>query len=202
MAGLFVTFEGGEGAGKSTVLARVASILRQDGRKVLTTREPGSGEFGAAVRQLLLHSGEIPPRSELLLFLADRANHVSTVIKPALARGEVVLCDRFADSTMVYQAMVRGLDRDFVVAGNRFAVGDTWPSRTYLLDIETELGLKRAKGGDRLDAMPLAFHQAVRQGFLELAQQEPDRWLLVDASQPSDTVLEVVLADLRTKLDG
>ena len=196
MPGKFVTFEGGEGAGKTTVLALVAQELKDRGWSVLTTREPGAGEVGAAIRQLLLHSGEIPPTTELLLFLADRSNHVETIIKPALAKGTVVLCDRFVDSTTVYQAHVRGLDASFIQAGNRFATSGLVPDRTYLLDVPVEIGLARAKGGDRLDAMPAEFHEKVREGFLKLAQQDPARWRTLDASQSASSVASAIIEDL------
>ncbi|RYG24517.1 dTMP kinase [bacterium] len=179
---MFVTFEGPEGAGKSTALRAVAEKLREAGHRVLETREPGSGDVGKAVRALLLHGGDLEPRAELLLFLADRAQHVSEVVRPALERGEIVLCDRHADSTLVYQGVARGLDVDFVRAGNAFATGGLVPDLTLLLDVPAETGLARLENPDRMDSLPVAFHEKVRVGFLDLASKEPQRIRLLDGS--------------------
>lgn len=189
---MFITFEGPEGAGKSTALRTVAARLRESGRDVLETREPGAGPFGARVRELLLHGDDMPPRSELFLFLADRANHVETIVRPALERGAWVLCDRHADSTFVYQAHVRGLDPAFVHAANAFATSGLRPDLTFLLDINPEQGLARVTDRNRLDAQPLTFHVKVRDGFLELARREPKRFVVIDASQPPKEVVEAI----------
>ncbi|MHB8636615.1 MAG: dTMP kinase [Fimbriimonadaceae bacterium] len=194
--GLFVTFEGGEGVGKSTAISGAAQALRSTGRRVLKTREPGAGAFGAAVRTLLLDSNHITDRSELFLFLADRANHCVQVIEPALARGEIVLCDRHADSTVVYQSIVRGLDETFVRAANAFATNGLVPDLTLLLDAPAEAGLSRLGSKNRLDREPLDFHRQVREGFLRLAQNEPDRWRTIDATQDVQAVLACVLAEI------
>lgn len=180
---MLITFEGPEGAGKSTALRTVAARLRQTGRAVVETREPGSGDVGAAIRAILLEGGHVEPRAELLLFLADRAQHVATLIRPALDRGDVVLCDRHADSTFVYQAVARGLDSGFVRAGNAFATGGLVPDLTLLFDLPAEVGLARLTNPDRIDSFPLAFHQKVRQGFLDLAATEPERFRTLDATQ-------------------
>jgi dTMP kinase len=179
---MFITFEGPEGAGKSTAVREVAGRLRARGLTVLTTREPGAGTFGAAVREVLLHGEAMPPAAELFLFLADRANHVARIVRPALARGEWVLCDRFADSTLVYQSHVRGLDLAFVRSANAFATGGLVPDLTLLLDLDPELGLARVSSANRLDREPLEFHRAVRAGFLALAEAEPLRWRIIDAA--------------------
>lgn len=191
---MFITFEGPEGAGKSTALRAVAERLQARGLDVITTREPGAGDFGRQIREILLHGEEMPPASELFLFLADRANHVATLIRPALERGEWVLCDRHADSTFVYQAVARDLDADFVRTANRFATGGLVPDRTLLFDLDPEVGLARLTSPDRLDAQPLAFHRKVREGFLALAGTEPRRFRVLDASQPPETVVEAALA--------
>jgi len=193
---MFITFEGPEGAGKSTALRVVAESLTKQGRDVLTTREPGATDFGQKVRELILHGEEMPAEAELFLFLADRANHVRRVIRPALAEGKTVLCDRFADSTFVYQAAVRGLDHAFIHQANRFATGGLVPNLTFLLDLDPEIGLARLKSKDRLDSQPLAFHQAVRKGFLDLARAEPKRWRRIDAEGPSDSVIHAILAEI------
>ena len=164
---MFITFEGPEGAGKSTALAALAARLRLAGRKVLTTREPGAGDFGKRIREILLHGDDLDPKAELLLFLADRSNHVATIILPALAGGLIVLCDRYADSTLVYQAYARGLDEEFARAGNKFATGNLVPDLTLLFDLEPELGLARLTSKDRLDAQPLEFQASgYAKGFL------------------------------------
>lgn len=190
---MFITFEGPEGAGKSTAILGVAAGLRAAGHRTVETREPGSGEVGKAIRAILLHGGELEPRAELLLFLADRAQHVSEVIRPALARGEVVLCDRHADSTFVYQGVARGLDPEFVRSGNRFATGGLVPDLTLLFDLPAEVGLARLQNPDRLDALPLAFHQKVRQGFLDLAAAEPARFRKIDATRNPGEVVAAAL---------
>ena len=193
---MFVTFEGPEGAGKSTALRAVADRLLAQGLDVVTTREPGAGDFGRQIREMLLHGEDMPPVAELFLFLADRANHVETFIRPALARGQWVLCDRHIDSTFVYQAVARGLDPDFVRAANRFATGGLLPDRTLLFDIDPEVGLARLSSPDRLDAQPLSFHQKVREGFLTLAGTEPERFRVLDASQSPDRVVDAAIAVL------
>jgi dTMP kinase len=196
---VFITFEGGEGAGKSTVVAAVAAALQADGLDVITTREPGAGEFGALIRQILLHGGDMGARSELFLFLADRANHVETVIRPALEQGQWVLCDRYADSTFVYQSFVRGLDPEFVSRANDFATGSLRPDLTVLLDLDVAVGLGRLQSRDRLDAQPVEFHERVRAGFLERARSEPDRWVLIDASQSPEAVALAALEAVRQR---
>lgn len=199
---MFVTFEGPEGAGKSTVLRLAAAHLRDLGKTVFETREPGAGEVGGQIRQILLHGGDLPPASELFLFLADRANHVATMVRPRLAEGEWVLCDRHADSTFVYQSSARGLDADFVRSANTFATGGLKPDVTLLFDVPAEVGLARltAPGRlDRLDREPIEFHRRVRDGFLALAAQEPNRFRIIDATQPVERVLEEVLSHLLAK---
>ena len=195
--GLFVTFEGGEGAGKSTVIAAAALALSERGRMTLTTREPGTGALGIAVRSLLLDQAEISARSELFLFLADRANHCAQIIEPALNDGHTVLCDRHADSTLVYQSLVRGLDEPFVRGANAFATQGLVPDITFLLDLPAEVGLSRLKEKNRLDREPLEFHQRVRAGFLRLAAEEPNRFRVIDATQSPEEVLTCVLREFK-----
>ncbi|CAN5446499.1 dTMP kinase [soil metagenome] len=186
---MLITFEGPEGAGKSTALASLAEMLREDGRDVVTTREPGAGSFGRQIRAILLEGDDIDVKAELLLFLADRANHVASLIRPALESGAVVLCDRFVDSTLVYQSFVRGLDRDFIVSANAFATGGLVPDLTVLFDLDPQIGLARLTSPDRMDRLPLEFHQQVRAGFLREFDADPARWIKIDASQD---VLKVV----------
>jgi len=195
---MFVTFEGPEGGGKSTAILTVAGMLTEEGLAVIVTREPGSGEFGKRIRAILLEGGEVAPRSELFLFLADRANHVETVVKPALLSGKVVLCDRHADSTLVYQGFVRGLDESFVRAGNHFATGGLVPDLTLLFDLPAEVGLSRITNKDRLDREPLVFHEAVREGFLKLSRQEPNRFVVLDATQPPSDLARQAFEHIRS----
>jgi dTMP kinase len=185
---VFITFEGPEGGGKTTVMQRIAEKLRGEGRAVVSTREPGSGSVGIQIREALLHSGPIDPRCELFLFLADRANHVSTVVRPAIEKGELVLCDRYSDSTVVYQAHARGLDPIGIRELNAFATDGLVPDMTILLDLDPEVGIKRLTSKDRLDAEPIVFHRRVREGFLVEARREPERWRIVDAAKTVEQV--------------
>jgi dTMP kinase len=219
---VFITFEGPEGAGKSTVLAMVAERLRARGHAVLSTREPGAGEVGKAIRDILLHGGDIHPHAELFLFLADRAQHVERIIRPFLESGHVrssvspqpdpsdttvhrgegehriVLCDRHADSTVVYQGHARGMDIEELRRLNWLATAGLVPDRTYLLDLPVEVGLGRLKDPDRLDREPIEFHRRVREGFRAEADREPERWRVLDATQTPEQLVEEILADLGT----
>ncbi len=197
---MFITFEGPEGAGKSTTLAAIAQRLREMNFEVVTTREPGAGDFGKKIREILLHGDDLDAKAELLLFLADRSNHVAKLIRPALESGAIVLCDRYADSTQVYQAYARGLDEDFVRQGNRFATGGLLPDLTLLFDIEPAAGLARIQSKDRMDSLPIEFHQKVRAGFLLEATSQPERWRILDASASSDEVLESAWALIQATL--
>lgn len=188
MLAMFITFEGPEGSGKSTLVAALAERLRASGADVLVTREPGSGDVGRSIRQLLLEGGDLDYRCELFLFLADRAQHVATEIRPALTEGQVVLCDRYADSTVVYQGYGRGLEIGRLKDLNTFATGGLTPQLTFLLDIDPEDGLKRIKVKDRLDDEVIEFHQRVREGFLTEARLD-SRWKVLDASGSPAQVL-------------
>lgn len=200
--GLFVTVEGVEGAGKSTLIAALAPAVEAMGRTVQVTFEPGATELGRELRRALLHDHDPSPRAELFLYLADRAEHVDRLIVPAVERGEVVICDRFSDATIAYQGYGRGLDLDAVVRGCRFAEARL-PDRTYLLDLDPELGLKRAakrSAPDRMERERLAFHHRVRQGYLALAAAEPARFVVLDATRPANEVAAAAVADLRRLL--
>ena len=192
--GLFITLEGPEGSGKSTQLPTLAAWLRAEGWEVLQTREPGGTRVGEKIRTLLhnpTHT-EIAPLTEILLYSASRAQHVAEVIQPALRAGQLVLCDRFADSTYAYQGYGRGLELSTLREITQFATGGLTPDLTYYLDIEPEIGLGRRQAGgeemNRLDREKLAFHQRVRNGYLELATQEPDRWVTINAGQSIEQV--------------
>jgi dTMP kinase len=202
MAGLFVVFEGGEGVGKSTQLARAAQWLRAGGREVVETREPGGTSLGQQLRHLLLDpSASITPRAEALLYAADRAQHVESVIRPALEAGRVVLSDRYVDSTLAYQGAGRGLDGTQVVT--EWATGGLLPDLTVLLDLDPATGLERAgarAAPDRLEAASKEFHEAVRAAFLALAAAAPERYAVLDAAVAPDTVAEQVRAAVAARL--
>jgi len=189
--GFFVTIEGIEGAGKSTLAEALAARLREAGREVVLTREPGGTSVGDAIRKILLESGEfMSDRAELLLFEASRAQHVDGVIAPAIQRGAVVICDRFTDSSIAYQGGARKIDSDTVASLNEFAVRGVTPDMTILLDLPAEVGLARQKGVDRISAEGLAFHESVRQGYLAIARAEPGRVVVLDAAESPDVVVE------------
>ncbi len=196
--GCFITFEGSEGCGKSTQIRRLASRLRRLGLRVLCTHEPGGTPVGDRIRHLLKFSrsaGDMTSETELLLFVASRAQIVRERIMPALARGEIVLCDRFADSTEVYQGIARALDRALVRRLNRFATGGLTPDLTLFLDFDPSKGLararRRAKAVDRMESQKAAFYRAVQRGFQALARRQPRRVRKVNAS---GTVEEVAAA--------
>lgn len=190
---MFITFEGSEGTGKTTQLAALVEYLRQQGYTVLTPREPGGTLIGEQVRAILfdLAHTNMLARTEVLLFQASRAQLVGEVIRPALERGELVLCDRYADSTLAYQGYGRQLDLQQLRALIDFATGGLKPDLTLLLDVPVEVGLqRRAQDGkrNRLDILDVAFYQRVRQGYLEMARLEPQRWVIIDAAQPYEQV--------------
>lgn len=191
----FITFEGGDGSGKSTQVRLLADFLSSKGRDVLVTREPGGTELGLLIRRLLLEVSDqtIVPTAELLLYLADRAQHVQQVILPALRLGKVVLCDRFTDSTVAYQGFGRGIEIGLLQRLNNLADDGCRPALTFLLDCPVEVGLqraawRRAQAGsdvpaeDRFEREQLAFHKRIRAGFLKLASAEPERFQIIDAT--------------------
>ncbi len=184
--GLFVTFEGGESAGKSTQVAALAERARAEGHDVVACREPGGTALGERLRDALFASQSAPSElAELLVFAAARAQLVQSVIRPALERGALVLCDRFADSTVAYQHHGHGVDRAVVDAVNDVATGGLEPDLTVLLDIEPRAGRGRGAGErDYLERERPEFHERVRQGYLALAEGAPDRWLVLDATRP------------------
>ena len=205
MRSAFIAFEGGEGAGKSTQVARLAEHLRGLGHDVVVTHEPGDTRIGPQVRQILLDpaTAGLSPRAEALLYAADRAEHVDALIRPALAAGRVVVTDRYVDSSLAYQGAARPLEQDDVAWVNRWATGGLLPDLTVLLDVDPVEGLRRASDEpDRLEAEPHAFHQAVRAAFLELAGREPGRYLVVDATADPDTVAAEVAERVDLLLAG
>ena len=204
---LFITLEGGEGAGKSLQQEALARRVQARGRSVVCTREPGGTPLGERLREVLLDLGErsvtLDALSETLLFMAARAELVASVIAPALERGAVVLCDRFADSTRAYQGFGRGLDLDAIDQLTAVATGGLRPDLTVLLDLPPAEGLSRASGtADRFGREDEAFHERVRDGYLTLAAREPERWLVVDATQTPEAVLDAIWQRVEPLLNG
>lgn len=181
---LFITFEGGEGSGKSTQARVLHRRLSSTGLPTVLTHEPGGTPLGNRLRRWLKGEGDIDSETELLLFNASRAHLVSQVIRPALEKGFIVICDRFAESTIAYQGYARGLDFSIIEAANNIATQGLRPDLIILLDIPVEQGLARKRISDRFEREDIAFHQRVRQGYLEMAKKDPQRWLVVDASLP------------------
>jgi dTMP kinase len=196
---LFITFEGPEGCGKTTQLRLLTTYLRDQGYDVLTTREPGGTPIGDRMRAILLdplHT-EMLPRAEFLLFSAARAQHVGQVIRPHLDRGGVVLCDRYADSSLAYQGYGHELDLDVLWAITGFATGNLLPDLTIYLDVPVDVGLQRKAGGrgdawNRMEQKEIAYHQRVRAGYLDMAARDPGRWVVVDATQEVSDVWAVI----------
>jgi dTMP kinase len=209
--GFFITFEGGEGAGKSTQIARLARKMRAKKYDVLVTREPGGSPGAEAVRHVLLSGAAEPfgPKMEAVLFAAARSDHVEQVIRPAVERGSVVLCDRFLDSSRVYQGVTGGLDPAFMEALEEVAINGMMPDMTLILDIDPAEGLRRATarrgasdGPDRFEKETLDIHQRRRDAFLAIAVAEPDRCIVIDASAPPDMVEDVVTAAVFAALEA
>lgn len=198
MAGLFITFEGGDGAGKSTQAELLASWLSGRGFEVVRTREPGGTPLGAKLRELLLHGEHVTPRAEALLYAADRAQHVAEAVQPALERGAAVVQDRYIDSSLAYQGAGRPLDPEEIRGLSEWATEALRPHLTVLLDVSPELGAERraATGAqaDRLESEASEFHRRVRERFLELAAADPDRFLVLDAALPVDELHAAILA--------
>jgi dTMP kinase len=199
VTGLFVSFEGGDGAGKSTQIRLLAEWLESAGHRVVLTFEPGGTELGQLLRAAVLHGAHVDERTEALLYAADRAHHVATVVRPALARGDVVLTDRYLDSSVAYQGVGRGLGAADVERLSLWATQDLLPDVTVLLDIDPVVGLARMTGEpDRLERAGDDFHRRTRQAFLDRAAAEPGRWLVLDATAPPDELA----AAIRTRVAG
>jgi dTMP kinase len=203
--GVFITIEGGEGAGKSTQLGRLAEALRRTGREVVATREPGGTEEAEAIRALLVGGapGRWDPVAETLLHYAARAQHVARLVRPALDRGAAVLSDRFADSTMAYQGFGQAVPRETIRAIHAAALGRFSPDLTLILDLPVEVGLARATGRqatNRYERFDPAFHERVREGFLTIAREEPGRCVVIDAARPPDAVWAAIVAAVSGRL--
>jgi dTMP kinase len=204
---MFITLEGPDGSGKSSQIPALAEWLREFGYDVFTTREPGGTQIGDQIRQVLhdLDNTTMHPRTEILLFLAARAQHVEEVMRPKLKNNTIVICDRYADSTLAYQGYGHGVDLEMLRKLLDFSTGGLYPDLTILLDMDVEKGLDRRKqsGGEwnRLDAYTVAFHKRVREGYLVLAADEPQRWRIVDAAQSKEKVQQSLRQTILAELD-
>lgn len=197
--GVFITLEGGDGSGKTTQAELLRGWLTSRGRTVLRTREPGGTEVGVEIREIVLHHrGDVAPRAEALLYAADRAHHVATVVRPALERGDVVIQDRYIDSSVAYQGAGRVLDADAVRGLSEWATEGLAPDLTILLDLDAEAARGRLDEArtryDRLEAEASEFHDRVRSAYLAIAESEPGRFLVVDAAAPVDEIAEIIRA--------
>lgn len=196
-APLFITFEGGEGVGKTTLIKRLEKLLQEEGHSVIVTREPGGSKLSEKIRDLVLHHAKdivLGSRAELLLFLAARAQHIEELILPALKAGKIVLCDRFNDSSVAYQGFARKLGMENVENISLFATQNLQPDLTFFLNLDPEEGIKRAlleeRTLDAIESQKKEFHEKVRQGFLEIAKKHPERMKTIDASKAPDAVFE------------
>lgn len=203
---MFITLEGPEGSGKTSQLPALAAYLRDSGFDVVVTREPGGTAVGDQIREILmnLENISIVPRTEILLFLAARAQHVDELIRPALAEGKIVLCDRYGDSTLAYQGFGHKTDLGTLQTLLEFSTGGLKPDLTLLVDVPVEAGMARKRENsaewNRLDDYALAFHERVRQGYFALAEAEPERWLIIDATEEKDDVQEALRKAIMSRL--
>ncbi len=199
--GLFITLEGGEGAGKSVQLEALAAELSGQGPNIVTTREPGGTPLGERLREVLLDvDSEFDPLAEAMLFAAARTELVATVIKPAMDRGDFVNCDRYSDSTVAYQGYASEVDLMSIGQLNQIATGGLLPDLTVLLDLPVEDGLRRSGGSDRFKSKESAFHERVRKGYLALAEHDTERWLVVDATQERVAITSQIVERIETLL--
>lgn len=201
--GVFIAFEGGDGAGKSTQVQRLAAWLREVGREVVVTRQPGGTDLGASIRELLLYGDHVSPRAEALLFAADKAHHVDTLIRPALERGAVVVTDRYLDSAVAYQGAGRELGVDEVADLQTWAVAGLHPDLTVVIDVTVAEGRRRrGHENDRMESEGDDFHEAIRQHFLAMAARHPDRYVVVAGDAPVEEVAARVRARVAALIGG
>lgn len=195
MQGLFITFEGPDGCGKTTQMKLLAEYLEKKGEEVVLTREPGGKGLGEKVREILLnYDGEVSDRCESFLFLADRAQNIDIIVNPAVKAGKIVLCDRHIDSTVAYQGYGRGLDIERINMLNNLATNGKKPDLTFVFDVDVETSMKRVgKEKDRMESAGIDFHNRVRQGYLELAKQEPNRIKVIDATKSIEEIHDEVI---------
>lgn len=194
MAGLFITFEGADGCGKTTQLNLLAEYLKAQGHDVITTRETGARGLGEKIREIVLHyDGEISSNAEAFLFLADRAQNVDKIIKPAIDEGKIVLCDRHTDSTLAYQGYGRGVDLTQAKMLNKLATSGLVPDLTFVFDVDVETSMSRVGNTkDRIESAGIEFHNKVRNGYLEIAKEEPERVKVINANDSIENIFEQV----------
>lgn len=200
--GLFITFEGADGCGKTTQLNLLADYLQKKGQEVVITREPGAGDVGKKIREIVLHyDGAVSPTCEAFLYLADRAQNTDMIIAPAVNAGKIVLCDRHTDSSVAFQGYGRGLDIERIKMFNKVATSGLVPDLTFVFDIDVETALSRVgKKWDRIEAEGIEFHEKVRQGFLEIAKQEPYRVKVINSKDSIENIFEQVKEIIAEKL--
>ena len=202
---MFITFEGPDGSGKTTQLNGLMPVLEKQGLDVIRTREPGGTEIGDQIRSVIMDMKNMTPRAEILLFCASRAQLVEELIRPSLAAGKIILCDRYADSTMAYQGYGHGLDREALGQLLHFATGGLKPDLTLLFDIPSEAGLRRRLSNheewNRMDDYALQFHERVRNGYLEMAAAEPDRYVIINADRSKEEIHKEVVLTVMRKLN-
>lgn len=199
--GLFITFEGADGCGKSTQMKLLSEYLKEQGHDVVLTREPGGKGLGEKVREILLnYDGEVSDRCESFLFLADRAQNIDIIVNPSVNAGKIVLCDRHTDSTVAYQGYGRGLDIDKIKMLNNLATNGKKPDLTFVFDIDTETSMKRVgKDKDRMESAGIEFHNRVREGYLKIAEQEPDRIKVIDATKSIEEIHKEIIEIIAKK---
>jgi dTMP kinase len=204
MSGLFIAFEGGEGVGKSTQEALLGEFLSSMGKTVVRTREPGGTPAAEAIRAIVLSRefDGMNARSEALLFAASRGDHVERVIRPALERGDIVICDRYIDSSVAYQGYARNLGAEHVRNLSLWATNNLLPDLTIVLTMNADVSLQRISNPDRLEAEPIEYHRAVTQAFLDLAEQDPERYLVINATQSKDAIAQLINARVMQELNG
>ncbi|MFC5281542.1 dTMP kinase [Arcanobacterium canis] len=201
--GLFITFEGGDGSGKSTQILAVTQVLEARGLPVVTSREPGGTQLGSEIRRLLLSGGEVASKAEALLYAADRAQNIALRVRPALERGAIVLQDRFIDSSVAYQGAARSLGAGEIRKLSMWATDGLTPDLTLLFDVPVDVGVARVgRQKDRLEAEGLDFHESVRSSYLDMAKMEPERFVVIDASAPIANVTDAALSAIDALLDG
>ena len=194
---LFISFEGVDGVGKSTQVAKLREYLEQQGRTVVVTREPGGTDMGVEIRRILLHGSDVSERAEAMLYAADRAQHVARVIQPALDAGSAVISDRYIDSSLAYQAGGRELTADDILMLSQWATNGLWPVRTYVLDMNPDIAKQRLQHSpDRLESASSEFFKRTRAAFLDIAERNPQRCVVIDATQTIDEVWEQIRADI------
>ena len=200
--GLFITFEGADGCGKSTQMKLLKEYLQNKGYEIVETREPGGKGLGERIRDILLnYDGDVSNRCESFLFLADRAQNIDVIVKPAIQQGKIVLCDRHTDSSVAYQGYGRGLDIDEINKLNTLATGGLKPDLTYVFDVDIETSMARVGGEkDRMESAGTEFFNKVRNGYLELAKQEPNRIKVIDSTKPIENVFADVVKELESVL--